>query len=98
MAELRALPAPRAAGLRGRCHPLGPRRVKRRAARARALHRVRTQGRDHTASGLGRRGRRLPAVPNGQRLSDLTAAFVLSAGPPRPQPLAARQLLMIGVG
>jgi hypothetical protein len=36
LAELRALPAARATGVRGRGHPLGPRRVERRAAATRA--------------------------------------------------------------
>ena len=48
---------------RGRGHPVGPRHVERRAAAVCALHRLRQQGRDHSASGLGRRRYRVFAVP-----------------------------------
>jgi hypothetical protein len=62
MAELRAMPALRAAGVRCRRHPLGPRRVERRLAAARALYRVRTRGCYPSASQLGRCRRRLSTV------------------------------------
>jgi hypothetical protein len=62
VAELRALPAPLAAGVCGHGHPLGRQRIERRAARARTLHALRPQGRDDPASGVGRFRRRLFAV------------------------------------
>ena len=54
VAVVRTLPASCAAGLRGRRHPVGARRIKRQAACRRTLHRLRRERRDLTAAGLGR--------------------------------------------
>ncbi len=54
VAELRAMSAPRAARLRSRSHSVGTRHFERQAAPLRALHCLRPQGRDDSASELGR--------------------------------------------
>jgi hypothetical protein len=63
MASLREVSALRAAGVRRAGDPLGPERIERQATGVRAVHRVRPQGRDYSASGMGRRAHRLYAVP-----------------------------------
>lgn len=65
MDVVRTMSAPRAASVRSRGDPLGPEHFQRQAAALCALHRLRQQGRDDPASGLGRQRRRLPAVPGG---------------------------------
>src|SRR5262249_16920129 len=54
-----------AAGLCCRCHPLGRRRIERRATRESALHAPRSQRRNSAASGLRRRRRGMLAVSEG---------------------------------
>jgi hypothetical protein len=53
MALVRAVSAPRAAGLRRRRHPLGRGRIERPAQAARPLQLVRQKGRDDLAFRLG---------------------------------------------
>jgi hypothetical protein len=80
LVELRALPAPHAAGVRRRGHPLGPRRVERRAARASALHRLRKRGREDPASwvGLAPTSASCRSRANGPRSGLLTLRITLS--------------------
>jgi len=66
MALLRKMPAPLAARLRRACDPVGRWHFQRQAEAICALHRVRPQRGDHSASGLGRRRHWLPAVPGTQ--------------------------------
>ena len=77
LVELRALPTSRAAGVRGRCYPLGPRCVEQRPAGARALHALRPQRRDAPTSRLGRGERRLHAISGALTL--LEAGFITLA-------------------
>jgi len=60
---VRTMPAPCPYGLRAVHDPLGRRRIKRQAETVRAVHRVRPQGRNATASRMGRGANRISAVP-----------------------------------
>jgi hypothetical protein len=65
-------PARRAVRLCSRCDPVGRTAIKRPATPMRALHRLRQQGRNDPASGLGRQQRRLLAVPYPDAVSSIS--------------------------
>jgi hypothetical protein len=69
--QLREVPAPRAAGLRGAGDPLGGRNVERRPPAASTVHGLRPQGRDAPTAELGRRRRWHDAVSSGSRVIQL---------------------------
>src|SRR6516165_2856186 len=62
MALVRTLPASRAAGVRGRGHPLGRKCIERPAKAMLPLYLLRQQGRDPPAARLGRQSHRLLPV------------------------------------
>jgi hypothetical protein len=70
---LQQVSAPRAAGVRCARDPLGPEHIKRQAAAVRALHHMRPQGRDYSASGVGRPAHRSQELPKTIFWEDLTA-------------------------
>ena len=65
MGLLRKVLASRARRVCAPYDPMGRPRIKRQAQAVRAMHRVRPQGRDTTASRMGRRAYRISAIPNG---------------------------------
>lgn len=53
LAVLRTMPTPRPYGFHATDYPVGSRRIERPTTALRAMHEMRRQGRDATASGLG---------------------------------------------
>src|SRR5580704_6680778 len=59
---VRTMSPPRADGSNPAHHPMGTERIQRQATALRSLYRVRIEGRDFAASGMGRCASRLSAI------------------------------------